>query len=287
MTTGADRRRRALAAGAAAVLLLAGTMTAMEPARAADPYITVASTTSTENSGLFRDILPKFRASTGIDVRVVAVGTGAALKLGAKGDADVVLVHARAAEDRFVAEGFGVDRRDVMYNDFVVVGPKDDPAGVDGMTDVAAAFARIAAKGAPFSSRGDDSGTHKKELQLWKAAGVDPKPHSGKWYFETGSGMGATLNTAAGRGTYALSDRASWLAFGNKAGLAVAVEGDRRLFNPYGVMLVNPAKHGHVKVREARVFMDWLTGPAGQKAIAAFRVGGRQLFFPSAKTATN
>jgi tungstate transport system substrate-binding protein len=276
-----------LAAGAAAVLLAAAAMTAAGPARAADPYITVASTTSTENSGLFRDILPKFKASTGIDVRVVAVGTGAALKLGAKGDADVVLVHARAAEDRFVADGFGVDRRDVMYNDFVVVGPKDDPAGIGGMTDTAAAFARLAAKALPFSSRGDDSGTHKKELQLWRAAGIDPKAHSGKWYFETGSGMGATLSIAAGRGTYALSDRASWLAFRNKAGLAIAVEGDRRLFNPYGVMLVNPAKHGHVKVKEARAFMGWLTGPAGQNAIAAFRPGGKQLFFPNAKNATN
>ncbi|MPY70323.1 MAG: sulfate transporter [Alphaproteobacteria bacterium] len=262
-------------------------MTTAGPARAADPYITVASTTSTDNSGLFRDILPKFEARTGIGVRVVAVGTGAALKLGAKGDADVVLVHARAAEDRFVADGFGVDRRDVMYNDYVVVGPKDDPAGIEGMTDAAAAFARIAAKGVPFSSRGDDSGTNKKELQLWQAAGIDPKPHSGTWYFETGSGMGATLNTAAGRGTYALSDRATWLAFRNRAGLAIAVEGDRRLFNPYGVMLVNPAKHGHVKVKEARMFMDWLTGPAGQAAIAAFRPGGRQLFFPNAKNATN
>jgi tungstate transport system substrate-binding protein len=281
MKTGTDMLRRGLLAAFAAVMLLGG------GAQAADRFITVASTTSTDNSGLFKDILPKFTAKTGIAVRVVAVGTGAALRLGVKGDADVVLVHARAAEDRFVAAGHGVDRRDVMYNDFVVVGPKDDPAGIKGMKDVAQALAQVAMKGASFASRGDDSGTNKKELALWRAAGVNPKPHSGKWYAETGAGMGATLNTAAGRGAYTLSDRATWLAFKNKATLAIVVEGDARLFNPYGVILVNPAKHKHIKVKEAKAFMDWLTGQDGQAAIAAFKRGGKQLFYPNAKKVMN
>jgi tungstate transport system substrate-binding protein len=282
MRAGTDRRRRiVLQFMAAAVAALAVGM-ASGPATAADPYITVASTTSTDNSGLFKAILPKFKAKTGIDVRVVSVGTGAALRLGAKGDADVVLVHARAAEDKFVSGGNGVDRRDVMYNDFVVVGPKDDLAGIKGMKDVAGALARIAKKGVKFASRGDDSGTNKKELQLWKAAGVNAKAASGKWYLETGSGMGATLNTAAGRGLYTLSDRATWLAFKNKATLEIVVEGDKRLFNPYGVILVNPAKHKHIKVKEAKAFMDWLTGKDGQQAIADYKRGGKQLFFPSA-----
>jgi tungstate transport system substrate-binding protein len=273
------RELRALLGAALAAAILAG------PAggAVAETFITVASTTSTENSGLLRDILPKFRAKSGIEVRVVAVGTGAALRLGQNGDADVVLVHAREAEDAFVAAGHGIDRRDVMYNDYVIVGPKADPAGISGMKEAGRALARIAEAAAPFASRADDSGTHKAELALWQAAGVDPKPGSGKWYFETGSGMGATLNTAAGRDAYALTDRATWLAHRNRGTLAVLVEGDERLFNPYGVIQVNPARHPHVKEEAARAFIGWLTGPDGQAAIAGFRSGGEQLFFPSVR----
>lgn len=269
-------RRFALAAASGLALLAA------LPA-AAQEFITVASTTSTDNSGLLRDILPMFRAKSGIEVRVVAVGTGAALRLGQNGDADVVLVHAREAEDAFVAAGHGIDRRDVMYNDYVLVGPAADPAGIAGMTDAARALARIGEAAASFASRADDSGTHKAELALWRAAGTDPKPGSGRWYFETGSGMGAALNTAAGRDAYALTDRATWLAHRNRGTLAVLVEGDERLFNPYGVILVNPVRHPHVKEAAARAFLDWLTGPEGQAAIAGFRRGGEQLFFPGAR----
>ncbi len=252
------------------------------PAAAGERFITLASTTSTQNSGLFDYLLPKFTARTGIEVRVVAVGTGQAIRLAERGDADVLLVHHRPSEDRFVAEGYGVDRRDVMHNDFVLVGPAADPAGVRGLGDVAAALARIAAAGAPFVSRGDDSGTHKKERELWRAAGIDPGAASGTWYREAGAGMGATLNLAAGMGAYTLSDRATWVAFGNKGDLAILVEGDARLANPYGVILVNPARHAHVKEADGRAFIDWLTGPEGQAAIAAFRVAGQQLFFPDA-----
>ena len=251
------------------------------PAIAAERFITLASTTSTDNSGLFDAILPAFTRASGIKVRVVAVGTGAALRLGRRGDVDVVLVHARAAELRFVADGHGVGRRDVMYNDFVVIGPTGDSARVAGMSDVAAAFRRIAAARAAFASRGDDSGTHQAERRYWKAAGVDPDPGSGAWYLEAGAGMGATLNLAAARGAYVLSDRATWLAFKNRAGLRVAVEGDPRLFNPYGVILVNPARHPHVKRADGTRFIDWLTSPDGRAAIAAFRLAGRQVFFPS------
>ena len=253
-------------------------------ATAQQRFIILASTTSTANSGLFDDILPKFTARTGIDVRVVAVGTGAALRLGVNGDADVVLVHARAAEERFVAAGHGVARHAVMYNDFVVVGPAADPAGVRGMDDVAAALSAIAGAGSPFASRGDDSGTHKAELRLWTAAAIDPAGQSGQWYLETGSGMGATLNTAQAMGAYALSDRATWLSFENRGDLVILVEGDERLFNPYGVILVNPARHPHVKAAEGRAFIAWLSSPEGQRAIAEFTVGGEQLFVPNAAT---
>ena len=252
-------------------------------ARAESPAITLASTTSTENSGLFAHLLPRFTEATGIPVRVVAVGTGQALRIARNGDADVLLVHHRPSEEAFVAEGYGVRRHDIMYNDFVLVGPDADPARLRGLDDAAAALARVAATRAPFASRGDDSGTHKKELGLWAAAGLDPTAASGAWYRETGSGMGATLNAAAGMGAYALSDRATWLAFQNKGDLEVLVEGDARLFNPYGAILVNPLRHPHVHAREGQAFIDWLVSDAGQAAIAAYRLDGRQLFFPNAR----
>jgi len=243
------------------------------------PFITLASTTSTENSGLFAAILPRFTAETGIDVRVVAVGTGQAIRLARNGDADVLLVHHRASEDRFVAEGLGVGRRDVMYNDFVLVGPGDDPAGIAGLADVGEALGGVARARAPFVSRGDDSGTHKKEMALWRAAKVDPKAASGDWYREVGAGMGAALNISASMGAYVLADRATWIAFKNKRVLRVLVEGDLRLFNPYGVILVNPQRHPHVKAKEGQAFIAWLTGPSGRAAISAFRLEGRQVFF--------
>ncbi len=252
------------------------------PLRAESPAITLASTTSTENSGLFAHLLPQFTLVSGIAVRVVAVGTGQALRIARNGDADVLLVHHRASEEAFVAEGYGLRRYDVMYNDFVLVGPRADPAGVRGRTDAARALGLIAGAGAPFASRGDDSGTHKKERDLWAAAGLDPGA-GGSWYRETGSGMGATLNTAAGMGAYALSDRATWLAFRNKGDLEVLVEGNPRLFNPYGVILVNPLRHPHVHAREGQAFIDWLISEDGQAAIAAYRLDGRQLFFPNAE----
>ncbi len=246
------------------------------------PFIIVQSTTSTQNSGLLDAILPAFEAETGIDVRVVAVGTGQALKNAANGDGDVVLVHARAAEEKFVAAGFGIDRRDVMYNDFVLLGPGADPAGITGLRDAPAALRRIAAAKAPFVSRGDDSGTHRKELALWEEAGVDARAASGTWYRETGSGMGATLNTAVSMGAYVMSDRATWVSFRNRGDFAVLVEGDPRLFNQYGVMLVNPARHSRVKVTQAWAFIEWLTGPEGQAAIARYRINGEPLFHPNA-----
>ncbi len=248
--------------------------------QAADPFIFLASTTSTQNSGLFRHILPMFKMDTGVKVRVVAVGTGQALKLGRAGDVDALLVHHRESEERFVAEGHGLERRDVMYNDFVIVGPKDDPVGAKGAKDVADALRKIAASGAKFASRGDDSGTHKRELSLWKAAGIDPADHSGKWYRETGSGMGATLNTSVAMDAYVLSDRGTWLAFANKGSLAILVEGDPRLLNPYGVIPLDPKRHPHVRHKEAKAFVDWLTSDAGKAAIASFKVGGEQLFHP-------
>lgn len=253
------------------------------PAVAADKYITVASTTSTEQSGLFGHILPMFKAKTGIDVRVIAQGTGQALKTGERGDADVVFVHDAVAEAKFVEGGFGIGRREVMYNDFVIVGPKADPARIGGGKDTVAAFAMIAKAQAPFASRGDNSGTHAAELRLWKEAGVDVKAASGQWYKETGSGMGPTLNAAAALGAYALADRGTWLSFKNRGDLTISLEGDKRLFNQYGVMLVNPARHSHVKQAEGQAFIDWLTSPEGQQAIGSYMIGGEQLFFPNFK----
>ena len=264
-------------------LVLAGVVACIWPVMAADRFITVASTTSTENSGLFHHLLPLFQQETGIAVRVVAVGTGQAIELAQRGDADVLFVHHTPSEEQFVAAGFGVARFDVMYNDFVVVGPRTDPAGIKGMADVAAALAQVAAKPATFVSRGDDSGTHKLELSLWKAAGVDVSAASGTWYREAGAGMGATLNTASGLEAYSLTDRGTWISFKNRGNLAILVEGDRRLFNQYGVILVNPKKHPHVKAMDGQAFIDWLLSDKGQQAIAAFRIEGKQAFFPNAR----
>jgi len=252
-------------------------------AYAQDKSIVVASTTSTEQSGLFSHILPEFTKKTGIAVKVVALGTGQALDVGRRGDADVVFVHDRAAEDKFIAEGFGVERRDVMYNDFVLIGPKADPAKVAGGKDITAALAKVADVKAPFVSRGDKSGTHAAELRYFKAAGADPTQGKGSWYRETGSGMGPALNTASSMNAYILADRGTWLSFKNRGELGVVVEGDRKLFNPYGVILVNPAKHGHIKKAEGLAFMDWLVSPEGQASIASYKIGGEQLFFPDAK----
>ena len=274
-------RRNFLALAATLVVAVGATSLAAHHASAADKFIVVQSTTSTQNSGLFDYILPKFKAKTGIEVRVVAVGTGQALKNARNGDGDVVLVHAKAAELKFLHEGYGVKRFDVMYNDFIIVGPAKDPAGVAGMKDVKAALKKIAAAKAPFASRGDDSGTDKKEKALWKAVGLNPAKAGGGWYRETGSGMGATLNTAVGMGAYALTDRATWIAFKNKRDFKIDVQGDKDLFNQYGVMLVNPKKHPNVKVKEGQAFIDWLLSPEGQTLIASYRRGGQQLFFPN------
>ena len=246
-------------------------------------FITVASTTSTEQSGLFRHLLPFFERKTGIQVRVVALGTGQALDMGKRGDADVVFVHAKPLEEKFVAEGYGVQRFEVMYNDFVLVGPKSDPAKVGGTRDIVAGLRKIKVAQAPFASRGDKSGTHFAELELWKLAGVDIAKSKGPWYRDTGSGIGPTLNTAAGMNAYALTDRGTWLSFKNRADLVISVEGDQRLFNQYGVMLVNPAKHPHVKKEMGQTFVDWVISREGQKAIAEYKIGGEQLFFPNAK----
>jgi len=252
------------------------------PLCAQDKFITVASTTSTEQSGLFKHLLPVFEKKTGIDVRVVALGTGQALDLGRRGDADVVFVHAKPLEEKFIAEGFGVRRFEVMYNDFVLVGPKSDPAGVAGTRDIVAALQKIKATAAPFASRGDKSGTHFAEVELWRKAGVNIAKDKGSWYRETGSGMGPTLNTASGMNAYALTDRGTWLSFKNRGELAIVVEGDQRLFNQYGVMLVNPAKHPYVKKEMGQAFIDWIVSPEGQKAIAEYKIAGEQLFFPDA-----
>ena len=249
----------------------------------AQDFITVQSTTSTQNSGLFDVILPEFQAETGIEVRVVAVGTGQAIKNAENGDGDVLFVHAKPAEEKFVADGWGVKRYDVMYNDFVIVGPEDDPAGVAGMDDVVAAMQRIAETQAIFVSRGDDSGTHKAELSMWALAGVPVPDASGDWYRETGSGMGATLNVATGMNAYALTDRATWISFANKGTQSVAVEGDPRMFNQYGVILVNKDRHPNVKAEQGQKFVDWLIGGSGQAAIAAYMIDGQQLFFPNAE----
>lgn len=269
-------------------LIAAGIGLAVSLPAFAEDFIIVQSTTSTQNSGLLDAILPTFEEKTGIDVRVVAVGTGQALKNAANGDGDVLLVHAKPSEEKFVADGNGVERFDVMYNDFVIVGPKSDPAGIKGMTDATGALQKIANSKSVFASRGDDSGTHKKEKALWKLAEVNATDASGNWYRETGSGMGATLNAAAGMDAYTISDRATWLAFENKANLEILTQGDDRLFNQYGVILVNPEKHPTVKAKFGQTFIDWLTGEEGQKSIASFKVGGEQLFFPNAKSsATN
>jgi tungstate transport system substrate-binding protein len=244
--------------------------------------ITVASTTSTEQSGLFAHILPLFTRETGVEVRVVAQGTGQALETGRRGDADVVLVHDTQSEERFVREGFAQARYDVMYNDFVLVGPRSDPAGVRGAPDASAALRRIAEARAPFASRGDDSGTHKAELRLWQEAGVAVGRAAGAWYRETGSGMGPTLNTAAGMNAYALADRGSWLSFRNRGELEIVLEGDPRLFNQYGVMVVSKARHPHIKDEAGQRFVEWLVSPAGQRAIASYAIEGEQLFFPNA-----
>jgi tungstate transport system substrate-binding protein len=251
------------------------------PAHAADRFITLASTTSTEQSGLFAHILPEFQKVSGIEVRVVALGTGQALALAARGDADALLVHDRPAEEKFIADGHGLDRRDVMYNDFVLIGPKADPAKVMGGKDITAAFKAIAAAKAAFTSRGDKSGTHSKELRVWKAAGLAPTS-SDTWYRELGKGMGPTLNTASAMNAYVLADRGTWLNFGNRGDLVIVLEGDKSLFNPYSSILVSPAKGTHIKATDARVWHEWLTSPAGQAAIAGYQIGGKQLFFPSA-----
>ena len=269
--------RRSLLAAAFAMVAFA------LPLSAQDKSIVVASTTSTEQSGLFGHILPTFTKKTGIAVKVVALGTGQALDIGRRGDADVVFVHDRAAEDKFVTEGFGVDRRDVMYNDFVLIGPKSDPAKVAGGKDVAAALKAVAAAKAPFVSRGDKSGTHAAELRYWKDAGIDIAADKGPWYKETGSGMGPALNTASSMNAYVLADRGTWLSFKNRGDLAILVQGDPRLFNQYGVILVNPAKYPHVKKAEGQAFIDWLVSSEGQQSIASYKIEGEQLFFPNAK----
>jgi tungstate transport system substrate-binding protein len=250
-------------------------------AAAQDTSIVVASTTSTQDSGLFGYLLPIVRQKTGIEVKVLAQGTGQALDTARRGDADVVFVHARSAEEKFLAEGFGVKRYPVMYNDFVVIGPKDDPAGIKGK-DVVTALQAIRTKTAPFVSRGDRSGTHIAELALWKAAGIDIAKDGGPWYKEIGQGMGAALNMASASNAYLLSDRGTWLAFRNRGDLAILVEGDKRLFNQYGVMLVNPARHPAVKQDAGQRFIDWLISPEGQGAIAGYRIDGQQLFYPNA-----
>jgi tungstate transport system substrate-binding protein len=269
-----------------AALMLAASLALAHPARSAE-FIIVQSTTSTQNSGLYDALLPVFTAKTGIEVRVVAVGTGQAIKNARNCDGDVLLVHAKAAEEAFVAEGFGVARADVMYNDFIIVGPPADPAGIAGSRDATSALAAIKAAGrqgvAAFASRGDDSGTNKKEIALWKAAGIDPTADSGGWYRETGSGMGATLNVAVGMGAYTMTDRATWIAFANKGSLGIVAEGDAALFNQYGVILVNPDRCPNVKAVAGQGFIDWILSGEGQAAIAAYRRGGQQLFFPNAK----
>jgi len=269
-----DRLTRWTVGGIAAAALV---MAAVQLASAQE-VITMASTTSTEQSGLFKHLLPEVKQATNVEVRVVAVGTGQALDMARRGDADIVLVHDQPAEEKFVAEGFGVKRFPVMYNDFIIVGPQSDPAKAKG-SDVVAALRKISEAQAPFASRADNSGTHAAELRYWKAAGIEPK---GAWYRETGSGMGPTLNTAAGMNAYALADRGTWLAFKNRAELVILVEGDVKLFNQYGVMIVNPARHPHVKKDAAQKVLDYLVSPAGQEAIAGYKIEGEQLFFPNA-----
>jgi tungstate transport system substrate-binding protein len=272
------RNRSLTFALALCVSALAGSV----PAVAQDRSIVVVSTTSTEDSGLFGYLLPIFKAKTGIEVKVIAQGTGQALDTARRGDADVVFVHARAQEEKFLAEGFGVKRFDVMYNDFVLVGPKGDPAGIKGK-DIETALQTIKAEGAPFVSRGDRSGTHSAELALWKQAGIDISASKGPWYREIGQGMGAALNTAGAMNAYVLSDRGTWISFKNRGDLQIVVEGDKRLLNQYGVMLVNPEKYPHMKKELGQTFVDWLISPEGQAVIAGFKIDGQQLFFPNAE----
>ena len=273
-------RRTLLTLGLAAAIAWA---TLAAPSVADEKSIIVQSTTSTQNSGLYKHLLPVFEKKTGIKVHVVAVGTGQAIKNATNGDGDVLLVHAKSAEEKFVKDGWGVARFDLMVNDFVIVGPPADPARVGGLKDAKEALKMIAAAKALFASRGDNSGTHKKELQLWKAAGIAQKKDSGKWYRETGSGMGATLNTGVGMGAYVLTDRAPWISYKNKGDYKIQVDGAKDLFNQYGVILVNPKKHPKVKVKEGQAFIDWLLGDEGQKTIADYKLNGQQLFFPNGK----
>ena len=266
----------------AAAVSAAGLIAPVHAQDASDKSIVVASTTSPQDSGLFVHILPLFKKKTGITVKVVAVGTGRALDTARRGDADIVFVHAKSAEEKFLSEGHGVKRYPVMYNDFVLIGPKSDPAGIRGMKDITAALKEIMAKNASFISRGDGSGTHSAEIQLWKAAGVDIDKEKGPWYKEIGQGMGATLTNAVASEAYVLSDRGTWLSFRNKSDLVIEVEGDKRLFNQYAVMLVNPAKHPNVQPEAGQAFIDWLISPEGQKAIADYKINGEQLFYPNA-----
>jgi tungstate transport system substrate-binding protein len=270
---------RSLLRHVALLALASGACAGSHAALAQEKFIIVASTTSTQDSGLFKHILPIFKEKTGIEVRVVAQGTGQALATAKKGDADVVFVHDRAAEQKFVEEGFGIDRREVMYNDFIVVGPKADPAKIAGTKEVIESLKRISATQSTFASRGDKSGTHAAELRYWKMAEVDPQTGKGSWYRETGSGMGATLNTASAMNAYTLTDRGTWLSFKNRGDLTILVEGDSKLFNQYGVMLVNPEKHAHVKKETAMQFINWITSDEGQAAINGFKIEGQQLFF--------
>jgi tungstate transport system substrate-binding protein len=267
-----------------AVLLLSLVVT--NTAQADERFITLSSTTSTQDSGLFGYLLPIFKSATGISVHVVAVGTGQALAIGQRGDADALLVHDRIGEDKFVAEGSGIDRRDVMYNDFVIVGPSSDPAHIQGLKDAKKALSQIAAAKAPFASRGDDSGTNRMELRLWKSAGIAPDPHDG-WYRDVGQGMGPTLNIAAGMNAYTLTDRATWANFKNRQSLEILVAGDTVLLNPYGSILVNPAKWPQVKIGDARIWHEWLTSKAGLDAITSYKINGEELFFPPLKEATH
>jgi tungstate transport system substrate-binding protein len=265
-----------------AVAVLLGALVSVA-VQAEDKSFILQSTTSTANSGLYDYILPTFKEKTGITVNVVAVGTGQAIKNAQNGDGDVLLVHARPAEEKFVADGYGVERFNVMYNDFILVGPPADPAGIAGMKDAHAALKKIAESEAVFASRGDNSGTHKKEMALWTDAGVEPTAASGQWYRETGSGMGATLNAAVGMSAYTMTDRGTWISFKNKADFRVLVEGDPNLFNQYGVILVNPEKHPKVKVAEGQAFIEWILSDEGQSAIASYKLDGQQLFFPNAE----
>jgi len=267
------------------VVLMTLALSVASPASLAQKFITVASTTSTEQSGLFKHLLPIFQKKTGIEVRVVALGTGQSLDMGKRGDADVVFVHARSLEDKFVAEGYGVKRFPVMYNDFVLIGPKADPAKIAGGKDILEALRKIKAAGAPFVSRGDKSGTHTAEIALWKQAGIDIAKEKGPWYRDTGQGMGPALNSASSMNGYILADRGTWISFKNRGELAILGEGDKRLFNQYGLILVNPVKHKHVKRDMGQAFVDWVVSPDGQKAIADYKIGNDQLFFPNANDA--